>query len=57
MSVYDQIFEPKKGSFVASRTRPSGARRTSVGEIVMGAPVPAQQETAAGAWFNDLMTK
>jgi hypothetical protein len=57
MSVYDQIFEPKEGSFVASRTRPSGARHTSAGAIVMGAPVPAQQETTAEAWFDDLMTK
>jgi hypothetical protein len=57
ISVYDQIFEPKEGSFVASRTRPSGARPRSVGVIVMGAPVPAQQETAAEAWFDDLMTK
>jgi hypothetical protein len=57
MSIYDQIFEPKEGSFVASRTRPSGARHTSVGAIVMGAPVTAQQETAAEAWFDDLMTK
>jgi hypothetical protein len=57
ISVYDQIFEPKEGSFVASRARPSGARPTSVGVIVMGAPVPAQQETAAEAWFDDLMTK
>jgi hypothetical protein len=57
MSVYDQIFAPKKGSFVASRTRPAGARHTSDGVIVLGAPVSAQQETAAQAWFNDLMTK
>ena len=57
MSIYDQIFEPKEGSFVASRTRPSRARHTSVGAIVMGAPVPAQQETTAEAWFDDLMTK
>jgi len=57
MSIYDQIFEPKEGSFVASRTRPSGARHTSVGAIVMGAPVTAQQETAAEARFDDLMTK
>jgi hypothetical protein len=56
-SVYDQIIEPKKGSFVASRTRPSGARHTTVGAIVTGAPVPARQETAAEAFFDDLMTK
>jgi hypothetical protein len=31
MSVYDQIFEPKKGSFVASRSRPGGARHMSDG--------------------------
>jgi hypothetical protein len=57
MLIYDQIFELKKESFVASRTRPAGARHMSDGVIVMGAPVPAQQETAAQAWFNDLMTK
>jgi hypothetical protein len=56
-SVYDHIFEPKAGTFVASRTRPAGARHTSDGVIVMGAPVSALQETAAQAWFNDLMTK
>jgi hypothetical protein len=57
LSVYDQIFETKEGSFVASRTRPSGARHPSDGVIVMGAPVPAQYEAAAKAWFNNLMTK
>jgi len=57
MSVYEQIFETKEGSFVAWRTRPSEARHTSAGTIVMGAPVSAQQETTAEAWFDDLMTK
>jgi hypothetical protein len=56
-SVYDQIFDPKDETFIASRTRPARVRSSPDEEIVMGAPVPVQQESVARTWFNDLMTK
>lgn len=59
-SAYDQIFNPKDGTFVASRTRPASVRSASDGVdevIVMGASVAVQQKSAAQAWFRDLMTK
>ena len=59
-SIYDQIFNPKDGTFVASRTRPASVRSASDGVdevIVMGASVAVQQKSAAQAWFSDLMTK
>jgi hypothetical protein len=54
-STYEQIFDPTDGAFVASRDSPLGVRTARA--IVMGAPVPAQRESAAQVWFNDLMTK
>jgi hypothetical protein len=59
-SAYDQIFNPKDGTFVASRTRAASVRSASDGVdevIVMGASVAVQQKSAAQAWFRDLMTK
>lgn len=56
-SVYDQVFDPRDETFIASRTRPARVRASDDEEIVMGAPVPVQQKSAARAWFSDLMTK
>ena len=54
-SVYDQVFDPKDETFIASRTRPAGARPVDDEVIVMGAPVPVPPEAksplvAAALW-------
>ena len=51
----EQIFDPKDGAFIASCDRLSVTSQTSA--IVLGAPVPIQNESTAQAWFNDLMRK
>jgi hypothetical protein len=57
LTIHEQIFEPNDGTFVASCERPSGAPTAWNDVIVIGAPVPPQQESVAQAWFNDLMKK
>ena len=56
-SLYDQVFDPRDETFIASRTRPAGVRPVDDEVIVMGAPVPVQQKSLAKPWFSDLMTK
>jgi hypothetical protein len=53
---YDEIFKPDQGTFVGSRSRRSGMGQMR-GSVVMGSPLPIEQESAAQTWFNDLMTK
>jgi hypothetical protein len=53
MASKEQIFDPSDGTFVASCDRLSAGRGSSV--TVLGAPVPLHEESAALAWFTDLM--
>jgi hypothetical protein len=51
-SFYDEIFNPEHGAFIGSRSRRSGMGQMR-GGVVMGSPLPIEQESAAQAWFNE----
>jgi hypothetical protein len=55
MFCMEQVFDPNDGTFIASCDRLSGGHVNNA--VVLGAPFPIQKESAAQAWFNDLMRR